>query len=426
MKLAPYWLDTAPPFSAAAQGDVSGRTDVVVVGGGFTGLSAAHALAGRGASVTVLEAGRVVGEASGRNGGHCNNGLAHDYASLAQSLGTERARAYYRAHTEAVDAVEALIRDEAIDCDFGRPGRMKLAAKPEHFEKIARAYETLKAEGVDTDVRLVQPADIRREVDSTTFHGGMIQTRSAQLHVGKFGVGLAEAAARRGVKVHEQAAVTGLQRLGGGRWRVTSRKGVIEADRVFVATGAATQGPFGWIRRRIVPVGSFIVVTEPLSRDVLDRLIPNRRNYVTSKNIGNYFRPTPDGRLLFGGRARFAMSNPREDAKSGPVLQAALADIFPELASVRIDYCWGGLVDMTADRLPRAGERDGLFYAMGYSGHGVQMAVGTGQRMAQVMEGRAEANPWRELSWPAIPGHFGKPWFLPFVGAYYRLQDALH
>jgi len=425
MKLTPYWLDTAPPFAGAVQGEVGGRADVVVIGGGFTGLSAAHALVKRGASVSVLEAGRVVGEASGRNGGHCNNGLAHDYASLARNLGAERARAYYRAHTEAVDAVERLVADEAIDCGFHRPGRMKLAAKPEHFEKIARAYETLRAE-VDQDVELVPPERIRDEVGSDAFHGGMIQTRSAQMHVGRFGVGLAEAAARAGARVHEQAAVTGLQRLSGSRWRVTSERGTLEADQVFVATGATTRGPFGWIRRRIVPVGSFIVVTEPLEPAQLDRLIPKRRNYVTSKNIGNYFRPTPDGRLLFGGRARFAISNPREDAKSGRVLQAALAEVFPELAGVRIDYCWGGLVDMTADRLPRAGERDGLFYAMGYSGHGVQMSVGTGQRMAEVMQGRADANPWRELAWPSIPGHFGKPWFLPLVGAYYRVQDALH
>jgi glycine/D-amino acid oxidase-like deaminating enzyme len=274
---------------------------------------------------------------------------------------------------------------------------------------------------------LVAPEDVRREVGSDAFHGGMIQTRSAQLHVGRFGVGLAEAAARRGARIYERAAVTGLQRVGGARrWRVTSARGMVEAEQVFVATGAATQGPFGWIRRRIVPVGSFIVVTEPLDPAVLDRLIPNRRNYVTSKNIGNYFRPTADGRLLFGGRARFAMSNPREDAKSGQVLKAALSEVFPELAGVQIDYCWGGLVDMTADRLPRAGERDGVYYAVGYSGHGVQMSIGTGQRMAEVMEGRVDANPWRELDWPAIPGHFGKPWFLPLVGAYYRVQDALH
>src|SRR5690606_23814818 len=124
-------------------------------------------------------------------------------------------------------------------------------------------------------------------------------------------------------------------------------------------------GPFGWFRRRLAPVGSFIVVTEPLGQARLDALLPKRRNYVTSRIIGNYFRATPDQRLLFGGRARFAMSNPRSDQRSGQVLERALRAAFPQLAGLRLDYCWGGLVDMTIDRLPRAGEHDGLWYAMG-------------------------------------------------------------
>jgi glycine/D-amino acid oxidase-like deaminating enzyme len=120
------------------------------------------------------------------------------------------------------------------------------------------------------------------------------------------------------------------------------------------------------------------------------------------------------------------MSNPRSDAKSGEILKTSLHALFPGLSNTRIDYCWGGIVDMTADRLPRAGEQDGMFYAMGYSGHGVQMSVHMGQVMVDVLEGKTEANPWRSLDWPAIPGHFGKPWFLPLVGAYYKLQDRLH
>jgi len=120
------------------------------------------------------------------------------------------------------------------------------------------------------------------------------------------------------------------------------------------------------------------------------------------------------------------MSDSVNDAKSGKVLQAAMVQMFPQLANVKIDYCWGGLVDMTSDRLPRAGQHGGVYHSMGYSGHGVQMSVHMGQVMADVMAGNVEANPWRELEWPAIPGHFGKPWFLPFVGAYYRFQDYLH
>lgn len=425
MKLESYWLDTAPAFDGAAQGHVEGRADVVVIGGGFTGLSAALALARRKASVVVLEAGRVVGEASGRNGGQCNNGLAHDFAALAARLGKERAREFYRAYSAAVDTVERVIREQAIDCDFHRRGRIKLAAKPGHFDLLARTYDLLRAE-VDQDVRLVPPDRIRDEVGSDAFYGGLVQTTSAQMHVGKFGVGMAHAAARYGARIYESAPVTAIERSSGTAFRVTSTRGTLNAAQVLIATGSTSNGPFGWFQRRLAPIGSFIVVTEPLEAAQLDRLLPKRRSYVTSKNIGNYFRATPDNRLLFGGRARFAMSNPRSDQKSGDILRATLAQLFPEMSRVRIDYCWSGLVDMTADRLPRAGEHEGMYYSMGYSGHGVQMSVHMGEVMAEVMGGNAAGNPWRQLDWPTIPGHFGKPWFLPLVGAYYRVQDLLH
>jgi glycine/D-amino acid oxidase-like deaminating enzyme len=426
MKLASYWLDTAPEFSQAATGPVEGRFDVVVIGAGYTGLSAALALAKRGASVGVLEANCVVGEASGRNGGHCNNGLPHDYTGLMRRFGRDGARKYYQAFNVAVDTVERIAREEQIDCDFRRTGRLKLAAKPGHYEQLARSCELLHAEA-DSEVELVSPADIRREVASRLFHGGLLQKTSAQLHVGRFGIGLAEAAARRGARIFESAAVTSLQRQptragASGDWQLTTARGSASARQVFVATGSSSAGPFGWFQRRLAPVGSFIIVTEPLDAALLARLLPRQRNYVTSKHIGNYFRITPDQRLLFGGRARFAMSNPRSDAKSGRILHAAMTEVFPDLVATRIDYCWGGLVDITADRLPRAGEHDGLYYAMGFSGHGTQMSVRMGEVMSEVMNGNAAANMWA-LPWPAIPGHTGKPWFLPLVGAWYRFLD---
>ena len=421
-----YWLDTAPPFAGAAAGPVEGRADVVIIGGGFTGLSAALALAKRGASVIVLEAGRVIGEASGRNGGQCNNGLAHDYGALSQSIGRQRAQAYYRAYSSAVDTVERLVVEEEIECAFNRCGRLKLAAKPAHYDKLARAHDLLRAE-VDQNVELVRAEQIREEIGTDAFHGGLLQTTSAQLHVGKFGIGLAEAAARRGARIFERAPVTDLEPLPGGAWYVATPKGKVIAAQVLVATGGASkEAPFGWFRRRIISVGSFIIATEPLDDALIARLLPRRRNYVTSKNIGNYFRLASDNRLIFGGRARFALSNPASDRKSGHILEASLAEIFPELKGVGVDYVWGGTVDLTADRLPRAGEHDGLFYAMGYSGHGVQMSVHMGEAMADVLDGKAGANPWADLGWPSVPGHFGKPWFLPFVGAYYRIQDRIH
>ncbi|AUN32509.1 NAD(P)/FAD-dependent oxidoreductase [Niveispirillum cyanobacteriorum] len=420
-----YWLDTAPRFTGGAAGPVEGRVDVAIIGGGFTGLSAALALAKQGASTIVLEAGRVAGEASGRNGGQCNSGTAHDFAALAGRFGVETARKYYQAHVDAVDDVARIAREEGIDCSFRRCGRLKLAAKPEHYDKLARAADTLAT--VDPNVHLLSRADLASEIRSDDFHGGLLQTTSAQLHVGRFGVGLAEAAARKGALIHEGAPVTGLANAAGGGWELRTPKGLVHAKQVLVATGGASPvGPFGWFRRRIVSVGSFVIATERLPEAMTQSLFPGQRNYVTSKNIGNYFRLSPDNRLIFGGRARFAVSDPLSDAKSGRILDNAMRTLFPALKDVKVDYCWGGMVDLTADRLPRAGEHDGIFYAMGYSGHGTQMAVHMGERMARVMGGDPSANPWANLSWPPVPGHLGKPWFLPLVGLYYRIQDILH
>lgn len=425
MKFDSYWLDTRPAFRAGCEGPVEGRADVAVIGGGFTGLSAALALAQRGVSVVVLEAAQIAGEASGRNGGQCNTGVAQDYASLVARIGAEPARQFYRAYESAVRSVEAIVAEHAIDCDFRHAGKLKLAAKPKHFAGLAKTFDVLRRE-VDPDIELIEPSRIRDEIASDGFYGGLLQRNGVQMHMGKFGVGLAQAAVRAGARIYEQAAVTRLARIEGERHAITCTRGTLVADRVLVATGASQHGPFAWFRRRIAPVGSFIVVTEPLPDAQLNRLFPHRRAYVTSRQIGNYFRVTPDNRLLFGGRARFAMSSPRSDAKSGEILRAGMAGYFPELADVRLDYCWGGLVDITADRLPRAGQHDGLYYSMGYSGHGVQMSVHMGRVMADVLYGAAASNPWRELDWPAMPGHFGHAWFLPFVGAYYRMQDFLH
>ena len=320
--------------------------------------------------------------------------------------------------------MERLVAQEGIDCDFRRCGKLKLAAKPEHYAKLERAWERLR-QRADPKIELLSAADLASEINAEGFYGGLLQRQGAQMHMGKFAVGLAQAAVRAGARVYQDAAVQNIERTAGG-YRIASARGAIDAQQVFLATGNSSLGPFAYFRRRLVSVGSFIIATEPLGEDLIDTILPGRRNYVTTKNIGNYFRLTPDNRLLFGGRARFALSNPKSDAKSGRILADTMVRLFPQLEHTAIDYCWGGLVDMTADRLPRAGEHEGMFYSLGYSGHGVQMSVHMGQKMAEVMAGQADSNPWRGLDWPAIPGYYGKAWFLPLVGAYYKLQDRLH
>lgn len=360
MKLMPYWLDTAPKFTGGQNEAPSGEVDVAVIGAGFTGLSAAIALAKKGASVAVFDAGLVGNAASGRSGGMCNNGFAQDYYALSTALGRERANMLYNAFDAGVSKVESLIAEEGIDCDFNRVGKLKLAAKPEHYDKLARSQALIEKE-CDPDTYMLTREDLRNEISSDRYFGGLVFGESAGMHVGRYGHGLAVVAAKRGVRIYENAPVIGLKRQTGTVHQVQTPIGEVRAKQVLLATGTSAVGPLGWFRRRIVPVGAFIIVTEPLSVDVLDRLMPRRRMTTDTKNFVNYFRVTPDNRLLFGGRARFATSSPKSDMKSGVILQRSLVEVFPELSDTRIDYCWGGMVDMTRDRLPRAGEHHGLF-----------------------------------------------------------------
>ena len=423
MKLAPYWLDTAPAFTGGAV-DLPARADVVVVGAGFTGLSAARTLAMAGVNVVVLESGKIQGEASGRNGGHCSPGTAQGFADLIEKVGLDTALRYTRAYDDAVEFVEHVIAEERIDCDFSRCGKLKLASKAKHFPGLVRNHDALR-QHIGAPVEILSAAEVRKELASDAFHGGMLDPRGAQMHMGKFGTGLAMAAVRHGARILEGTAVTALTRLSGDQYRVTTDKGDIHADRVLLATGRSDHGPFEWWQRRIVPVGSFVIVTEPIP-DLLDQVLPQRRNYVTSLNFGNYFRTTRDHRLVWGGRARFAKSNPASDRKSGKVLEQNLQQLLPAMQGVRIDYCWGGLVEATADRLPGAGQHDGLYYALAYSGHGTQMSVYLGDLMADIVRGVPRKNPWAREDWPAVPGYAGRNWFLPLAGLYFRFKDAFY
>ncbi len=423
MKNIPFWLDSAPPFTGAAAGELPARADVAVIGGGFCGLAAALAMAKKGAKVVVLEKLKVGWGASGRNGGMCTTGLCISFQAAQERYGPDAARRYFLTYNDAIDTVERLVREEQIACHFKRTGRLTVAAKPAHYERLARNHEALAAIGHET--RLVPAAELRNEVATDVYHGGLIDPKGSGLHVGIFAQELAGAAVRQGATVFQETEVTGLERLDSQRHRVTTNRGSLEADQVLLASGSGTGPAFPYFKQRIVPIGSFIIATEPLPKGLADELIPHRRMISDTRNLLYYFRITPDERLLFGGRARFALSDPQSDKVSGEILEAGMRRVFPQLAETKIDYCWGGLVDMSQDRMPHCGEHEGLFYAMGFSGHGVQMSTHMGTLMAEVMDGKPEVNPWRDLDWPASPGYQGLPWALPVVGLYYRFLDLV-
>lgn len=424
MKLTSYWLDTTDLAADYVATPLPHVADVAVVGAGLTGLSAALHLAKAGAKVVVLEKNTVGWGASGRNGGMATTGLAVSLPKAVKRYGMAPAQAMFRTYNDAIDTVEELVREQDIDCDFSRSGKLTLASKPSHYEALVRTHELLAKE-MDYETTLVPRGSIHSEIGSDYYHGALVDPLAAGAHVGKLVAGLARAARKAGVVIQENTEVTRLDRRSQYQHDVVTTGGRVRAEQVLLATSGYTGALVPWLQRRVVPIGSFIIVTEPLSLDVVDELMPTRRMASDTKHLLYYFRITPDNRLLFGGRARFAISNPDSDVKSGQILQRAMESVFPRLKGIKIAYCWGGIVDMTRDQMVHAGERDGVFYSLGYSGHGVQMATHMGKQMAAVLNGETEANIWGDLAFRAIPGHFGPPWFLPFAGAFYKFLDAV-
>jgi glycine/D-amino acid oxidase-like deaminating enzyme len=422
MKLTPYWLDTAEPSGDYRRTPVPERVDIAVVGAGLTGVSAALEAAKHGASVVALDAHTVGWGASGRNGGMATTGLAVGLGTAIKRYGNERAIELFREYNRAIDTVEDLVKEHSIDCDFERSGKLTLAISQSQYDGMRATQRTL-AELADYEVTVVPKADIHQEIGSDFYSGAMVDPLGAGAHVGKLVHGLAAASIRAGATICEDAQVTAIEARSDGRHTVRTTRGDVVADRVLVGTSGYTSSLTPWLRRRTIPVGSFIVVTEPLSDDVAQRVLPRRRQAADTKMLTYYFRLTPDNRLLFGGRARFALSSPDSDLKSARILEKAMASVFPYLAGARIDYTWGGLVDLSMDRMVHANQRRGIDYSLGYSGHGVQMATYMGQQKARQMMGLEHRNLWADLPFRAVPGHFGPPWFLPFIGGAAKVID---
>jgi glycine/D-amino acid oxidase-like deaminating enzyme len=397
------------------------RADVVVIGAGFTGISAALEAAKQGAEVVVVDSETVGWGASGRNGGMATTGLAIGLGKAITRYGVDRALAMFREYNRAIDTVEELVKEHSIDCDFERCGKLTLAMNDAQLAAMGET-RTVLADRADYHVTLLPREEIHAEIGSDFYSGAMVDPLGAGVHVGKLVHGLAGTAVRSGATICENAQVVEIDRAAAGHVVRTTR-GAVQAGQVLVATSGYTGAITPWLQRRILPVGSFIVVTEPLPLDIARRVLPRRRMASDNKMLTYYFRLTPDNRLLFGGRARFALSSPDSDLKSARILRKAVATVFPYLGSVGIDYTWGGLVDLTIDQMVHANQHNGVHYSLGYSGHGVQMATHMGRQMARQMLGLESSNPWADLRFRAVPGHFGPPWFLPFIGGAAKVID---
>lgn len=425
LRQRPYWWDTVVASSVEPP-PLATSVDVAVVGGGITGLSAARVLAKRGARVAILEAHTIGWGASSRNGGMVLTGLKLGAATLMARYGRELARELFQASLAAVDAVEEVVKAERIDCHFKRGGHLALASKPAHYRRFEASAEAL-ARDFDHEVRLVPRAELHDEIGSETYHGGLVDDASGSINPAQYVAGLARAARTAGATLHEAAAVSSIERHG-TRWRLVTPRGHVEAADILVATSGYTGAVTQALRRRIVPLGSYVIVTEPLPEALAREISPRDRMMYNSKHFLHYFRLTPDRRLLFGGRARFVPETESSVTASAAVLRRGMLEVYPQLSAARVEYAWGGTLDFAFDTMPHAGRTGNCHYALGYAGHGVALASLLGAGVGEAIStGRINANPFARIPFPGAPLglYWGQPWFLPFVAARYKWLDFI-
>jgi glycine/D-amino acid oxidase-like deaminating enzyme len=394
--------------------------DVVVVGGGYTGVSAARQLARQGARVTLIEAERLGFGASTRNGGMAHAGYKWGPSELIHRYGDDAGRSLYRETLEGYAYLKQLIVAEGIDAEFAERGHLELAYAPSHVEELRAAKAGLDSVGVAST--FVPRERLREEIGSDAYYGALAIPESAALHPGKYFAGLADAAARAGADLHEGVRAKAVRRQSDGRVVVETNRGAIIARDVVVGTNGYTDGFVPALRRRVIPIGSYIIATEPLPGDLVRELSPKGRSFFDTKNFLYYWRLTPDRRMVFGGRASFI---PTSVQRTAAILQRGMVEVHPQLATARIDYAWGGNVGFTFDRMPHVGRMAGVTFAMGYCGTGVVMATYLGAKVAEWLGG-GPAPALSRLRFPLVPAPYeGRPWFLPFAGEWFRLQDRL-
>ena len=413
---SPYWwehgaalpdLPETPPANAS----------LAIIGAGYTGLSAALFAARQGVDVVVLEAGVPGIGASTRNGGMFG---AHPRLAVDDMIarhGEDVAEAIFRESVTAYDWTRNLIADEGIDCDLQVSGRIQLAWSRAHFEDQKRLVAELDRRDAGK-FRIVERAELHNEISTDRYFGGILFESHAGLHPRKFHDGLLAAALKAGVRIVQNCPVVTLQRSRSG-FHLETPGGTVRAGKVIAATNGYTKSPLNWLSRRVFPLPSFIVATEPLSPNLISQLAPGRRMMVETRARHSYFRISPDGsRILWGGRAAMTPTGPQ---KAADLLRNSMEEIWPALKDVKLTHSWTGNTGFAFNHTPHVGVRDGLFFAVGYSGSGVAMAPYLGMKAAARALGHPEGETAFAHSSLATrifhPG--GRPWFLVPGQAWY-------
>ena len=415
----PFWWDRTPR-PPAGNPDLPESADVVIVGSGYTGLSAAAQTARHGLDTVVLDAQDAGWGCSSRNGGQISTSIKPSFGELREQYGKEAALAILTEGNNALNWVEQVVRENNIDCNFRRVGRFYGAHSGPALDMLRRKLADTPDE-LKLDAYVIGPEEQRSEIGSDFYHGGLVNPLHASVDPGRYHQGLYECARASGAEIIARCAVTNIQRQAPG-FVVHTEKGRITAREIILATSGYTGKLSPWQRARIIPIGSYIIATEPVPKELIDRLMPKDRVITDTLKLVVYYRTCPQKRrILFGGRVSIKETNPRICA---PRLRELMIQRFPELSGFRISHSWMGFVGYTFDQLPHTGVRSGVHYSMGYCGSGISLSsylgAKTGLRVAGQPEGKTALD---DLKFPSRPYYWGNPWFLAPSIFYYRWKD---
>lgn len=431
-----YYAATANAWDTQPVYDANARYDVAVIGGGFTGLSAALACAEKGLKVALLEAETIGFGASGRNGGQLIPGLRWSMREIDAEFGRERAQAIFDLAYGAVERVKSRIAQHDIACDL-KSGHLEAAYKPAHFDKTQREADFL-ARNFGWYADVVRPQDLPQHINGGGYHGGIYDAQGGHFHPLNYAIGLAQAAKRAGVSILEHSRVTTLTKVKGSddvalgiaqeeRKSADSILGVashfgIKAAHVINATDTWMGELDPDLGRFTIPIMNYNVATAPLAD--ADQYLPGDAAVADSRFVLNYFRLSADKRLIFGGGEKYVQTPPVDIAA---FVRKHISEVFPSLANIPIEYAWGGAVGVTANRLPHIGREGNIFYAHGFSGHGALITTLAGELMAEAVVGTmAQFDVFASLPHSRFPGgkYLARP--LATLGLlYYALRDRL-
>ena len=418
-KAQPFWWEAHKP-TALPEIALPREIRVVIVGAGYAGLSAALELTSLGLDCLVLDANEPGYGASTRNGGMVSGGVNVGKRYMSKPMPADQAAPFMADAADAFTLIEDLITREKIDCGWTKAGYFLGAWCESHYNDMAKKVEHLNA-AAKSDSFLVPQERQREEIGSDYYRGGMVVGRAAHIHPALFFKGLLDLCQNRGVKIASKTPVAKLTQTATG-WSVETPGGIITAGDVIIATNGYTGDVTPQLKRRVVPVGSYIIATEELPPDLAATLSPKNRSIADTRRVLTYYRMSPDRkRLIFGGRAKFGHTDPVETAT---ILHQFMTDRYPQLKGVKITHAWTGNVAFTLDEMPHMGKFENLHYALGCNGSGIAMMTYLGQQTARKVAGKSNrVCAFDRPEFPDHPLYNGSTWFLPFVGRYFRVRD---